>query len=114
MQLKELENRVYSGKQCIRFEYTIEGLADGGKQSFIFTRLDGSINSWNARMIIDRTQYQDTQIYNISFDMPKANTTLELVCETGLTFFKMIISDEVQKKSELEFAIGEVVRGAVL
>ncbi len=110
--LKNLMNRVYSGKSCIRFEYEFE--IDQNKTIVaVFKRLSDNANTWKMSIVLDRTRDKDSEVYNFMYALPKENVTLELVAAIGLRYFQLHIKEEVQKKSEMDFIIGEIIEGVV-
>ena len=117
MKLKDLENRVYEGRQCVRFEYTIKGEhpEENALVTFKKIRAVGATkegraeNVWQAKMLLDKTHYMETQVYNIELTMPRHDAPLVLVCSTGLHFIQMLLKEEIQRKSVLDFAIGEAI-----
>ena len=110
--LKDLENRVYSGKQCIRFEYTIK-LDDNNKKHAIarFERQLDNPTVWNMRIMFDRTRDKDSEVYNFGYVMPREGLPLELIAATGLRYFQLHIKEEIQAKSNIDFEIGKIIQG---
>ena len=114
MELKDLENRVYEDKKCIRFDYVIKGEQPTDNVLVTFNRvfMNGVENvkdTWHIRMILDKTQYTDTQVYDAEITIPMHDAPLVIVCGTGLHFIQSLLKEKIQNKSMLEFAIGEVV-----
>lgn len=115
IKLKELRNRVYSGKECIYFEYDIV-IDDQVSLPIQFIKKQNSTiqenaNEWKTRIIIDRTRDKDSDVYSFSFVMPRNGLPLELIAATGLRFFQLYLKEEIQNKAKLDFALGEVIRG---
>lgn len=112
--LKELQNRVYSGKQCVQFEYVLKAEHPEDNLSVYFMKNQLVENCvWMVRVIMPRTKYKDTQVYSVDMEMPKADLSLTLICETGLRAFQMLIKEEIQQKSYFDFSIGEIIRGEI-
>lgn len=110
IELKDLENRVYRNKSCTEFSYGIKN--EKGEEILKARFIKGGLmNQWNLRIVIDRTRDADSQVYNFGYVMPKSNLPLELIAATGLRYFQMYLKEEIQKKSELDFALGEVIKG---
>lgn len=107
--LKDLENRVYSGKQCIRFECSVP-IDKEHKVLATFKRMEDP-NEWNMQIIFDRTRDKDSEVYNFGYIMPKSNLPLELIAATGLKYFQLYIKEEVQVKSNLDFELGNLLQG---
>lgn len=112
IKLKDLQNRVYSGKSCIRFEYEITI-----DEQHIFARFEKQTkqtsvpNEWNMQVVLDRTHYKDSDVYNFNYAMPKDNIPLELIAATGLKYLQLHIKEEIQLKSCLDFELGEITGG---
>lgn len=109
IRLKDLDNRVYSGKVCTRFEYSF--IANGKRIIANFDRQPDELSTWNMQIVFGRTRDKDSDVYNFSYTMPKEHLPLELVAATGIRFFQLYLKEEIQEKSNIDFVIGEVVRG---
>ena len=110
LSLGDLKNRVYSGKQCMRFEcmFTVE---DKPTIAVFERKKSVESNEWNMRVIIDRTRDKDSDVYNFGYIMPRSDLPLELIAATGLKYFQLYLREEVQTKSLMEFSIGEMLEG---
>lgn len=109
IKFKDLQNRVYSGNICTRFEHTVK-IDKEHSILTTFKRMDNH-NEWNMQIIIDRTRDKDSEVYNFGYIMPKSNLPLELIAATGLKYFQLYLKEEVQIKSNLDFEIGRIVEG---
>lgn len=112
IRLKDLQNRVYSGKCCMRFEYEF----DVSKEKTVcatFKRISEDTNMWKMSILLDRTRDKDSEVYNFMYSLPKENVTLELVAAVGLRYFQLHIKEEVQMKSDMDFLIGKIVDGVI-
>ena len=109
--LKDLDNRVYSGKICLEFSYILKD--DKGKPKFRanFIRGQEDENGWQMCVVLDRTRDADSQVYIFRYIMPKLNLPLELIAATGLKYFQLYLKEEVQTKSEYDFMLGDVLKG---
>lgn len=110
---KNLQNKVYSGKQCVRFEVAIE-VKDKSyvMAQFVNVGYNKPVrNEWNMRLILNRTRDKDTEVYNFGYVMPRDNIPLELIAATGLRYLQLYLKEEIQTKSNMDFAIGELVSG---
>lgn len=113
IRLKDLQNKVYSGKQCVRFEVAIPK----DDKRFVlaqFTRIqhEGSTsNEWNMRLILNRTRDKDSEVYSFGYIMPRDSLPLELIAATGLRYLQLYLKEEIQMKSNMDFAIGEITSG---
>lgn len=110
LELKDLENRIYSGKQCIGFDYFLKD--EKGKPQFRanFTRGQEE-NEWQMRIVLDRTRDADSQVYRFDYIMPKSGLPLNLIAATGLKYFQLYLKEEIQTKTEYDFMLGEILRG---
>ena len=112
LKLKDLENRVYSGKVCVGFEYTVKD--DEGKNLFEakfrkIERLDKT-NQWYLQIVLERTRDADSQVYGFGYIMPKERLPLELIAATGLKYYQLYLKEEIQKKTNYDFALGEILK----
>ena len=108
--LKDLENRVYSGKVCMRFECFL--VSDDVQFTAKFERRKPKdSNEWNMQIILDRDRDKDSEVYNFGYVMPRENLPLELIAATGLRYFQLHIKEEIQRKSIMDLMIGEVIQG---
>ena len=108
--LKDLKNRVYDGKHCIRFEVPIHPYAKNYTLAqFTNVQNENSVgNEWCMRVVLGRTRDKDSEMYNFGYIMPKDNLPLELIAATGLKYFQLYLKEEIQMKSNMDFAIGEI------
>lgn len=112
IKFKDLQNRVYSGKDCIRFEYGI--LVNDQYIYAQFQKQTGEFaqpNEWNMRIIFGRTRDKDSEVYNFGYIMPKDGLPLELIAATGLRYFQLHLKQEVQTKINIDFTLGDVLAG---
>lgn len=112
IKFKDLQNRVYSGKQCVRFEYVFT-VGDNNTVA-MFERQTGKLaqpNEWNMQIIFGRTRDKDSEVYNFGYVMPKEGLPLELIAATGLKYFQLYIKEEIQIKSNLDFELGNILTG---
>ena len=108
IRLKDLQNRVYSGKSCIRFEYEFE--VDQNKAIVAVYKRLSETNTWKMTIVLDRTRDKDSEVYNFMYALPKDNVPLELVAAVGLKYFQLHIKEEVQAKSNMDFILGEITK----
>ncbi len=112
IKLKDLQNRVYSGKTCVRFEYAI--LVG---ERLVYARFakqpnkESQPNEWNMEIILGRTRDKDSEVYNFGYVMPRDGLPLELIAATGLKYFQLHIKNEVQEKSNMDFELGNILQG---
>ena len=109
IKLKDLQNRIYSGKTCIRFKYEIQ-IDDKTSVEAMFKRMDNP-NEWNMQIVFNRTRDKDSEVYNFGYIMPKDGLPLELIAATGLKYFQLYIKEEIQAKSNIDFMLGDILQG---
>lgn len=112
IRLNDLQNRVYSGKDCMRFEYELK-VSDNKTAIAMFKREVEDVNMWTMQLVIGRTRDKDSEVYNFTYILPKVNVSLELVAATGLKYLQLHIKEEIQMKSELDFLLGTITDGVV-
>ena len=112
IRLKDLQNRVYRGKDCVRFEYEFNVEEDKSVIA-VFKRAGGKSSLWTMEIVLPRTRDKDSEVYNFMYELPKSNVSLELVTAIGLKYFQLHIKEEVQLKSNMDFILGEIVEGVV-
>lgn len=107
--LKDLENRVYRGKECVRFECVVRM----DEEHWITATFKKQQNpcEWRMRIVFDRTSEKDSEVYTVGYIMPREGLPLELIAATGLRYFQYHIKDEVQMKSNLDFELGRILEG---
>ena len=110
LKLKDLKNRVYNGRECIRFECNIM-LDKDSKQEIEAVFKKVALTEWRMQILIDGTRDKDTEVYNFRYIMPRSNLPLELIAATGLKYFQLYIKEEVQAKSNLDFELGNILQG---
>lgn len=110
IKFKDLQNRVYSGKECVRFEYEIP-LSEKKTVKAFFEKQKTDLEEWNMRIVFDRTRDKDSEVYNFGYVMPREKLPLELIAATGLRYFQLHIKEEVQTKSNLDFTLGNIFQG---
>lgn len=109
--LKDLKNRVYSGKECVRFEYNIQIDKEHEILATFKKRQNIDSTEWNMQIITNRTRDKDSEVYNFGYVMPRDNLPLELIAATGLKYFQLYIKEEIQTKSNLDFELGNILKG---
>lgn len=107
--LKDLTNKVYEGRLCMRFEYNF--VLENKRVIANFDRQPDNTAEWNMQVILGRTRDKDSEVYNFGYVMPRENLPLELIAATGLRYFQLYIKEEIQLKSNLDFTIGEIIKG---
>lgn len=111
IKLSDLKNRACIDGNCVDFDYILE--VDEKRIRFRFTRNKNDLLVWNMMVVIKRTRDADSQVYNFSYQLPKINMDLVMVAAIGLKYFQLYLKEEVQLKSNLDFALGEITNGMV-
>lgn len=106
---KELINRAYKEKECIGFDYQLKDENDNVLVNAQFGKR--APTEWWMRVVLDRTRDADSQVYNFGYVLPRENMDLTMVCAIGLRYFQLYLKDEIQSKSAIDFAIGDVTAG---
>lgn len=114
IQIGQLKHRDYDeNKNCISFQYLLNiGRGEDGKDvfhKFYFEKVEDYV--WKLTTKIGRTDHSDSQMFEIAYKMPRNDLPLVLICATGLRYFGMHIKNEIQYRSLIDFAIGQVTEG---
>lgn len=113
LELKDLENRIYDGKKCVGFDYTLRNEKNEQQLEARF-RLGAQDNEWKIMVTIEAAETAmilNNGVYRFRYDMPRANLPITLVAATGLRYFQAILKREIQIKSDCDFMIGEITSG---
>ena len=108
--LKDLQNRIYSGKQCIGFDYIVKNEKGEIKFEARF-RAGNEKNEWKMQIVFDRTRDKDSEVYGFGYIMPRSGLPLELIAATGLKYFQLHLKEEIQQKISYDFLLGEILKG---
>ena len=108
--LKDLQNRIYSGKQCIGFDYIVKNEKNETQFESRF-RTGSMTNEWNMQIVFGRTRDKDSEVYNFGYIMPRSGLPLELIAATGLKYFQLYLKEEIQQKVSHDFLLGEILKG---
>lgn len=115
IRIKELTSRAYEERICTRFEYEVvdkESKDINGGKCFIarYVRSPDNDKQWTMQVVIPRDQDSDSQVYTISYIVPSRTIDLVMVAAIGLKYFQLKLKEEIQRKSEWDFAIGNIVK----
>ncbi len=108
--LKELQNRIYSGKICTGFDYIAKN-EKGETQFEARFRAGVEKNEWVMKIVFDRTRDKDSEVYGFGYIMPRSGLPLELIAATGLKYFQLYLKEETQQKISYDFLLGEILKG---
>ena len=99
----ELINKKHDkeSKTCIGFEYEL--LVDDGNSKTIFPVRFTKVGdkTWTVEMVFEHYAYR------IMFDVPKNNMDLVMIAAFGLRNLQYVIRQEVERKSIIDFTIGD-------
>lgn len=107
----DLINRVNDDIFCVAFDYMLN--VDDEKIRCRFTRDKDEPLVWNMMVIMKRDRDADSQVYNFGYQLPKYGMSLTMIAAIGLKYFQMYLKQEIQKKMNMDFMLGEVVSGMV-
>lgn len=111
VKLKELTNRAYKEKECIGFDYQVK---DEKGEVLVNAHFDKKApKEWWMRIILGRTRDADSQVYNFGYTLPKEGMDLAIICAIGLKYFQLYLKEEIQTKSTIDFAIGDLVKDVI-
>ena len=108
IEINDLHNKVFLDKKCIRFEY--EFVVNDRMTVAYFDRNKDNEARWNMQIVFGRTRDKDSEVYNFDYIMPRKGLPLALIAATGLKYFQLCIKQEVQEKSNIDFALGELLK----
>lgn len=115
IKLKELVDRKYEDKEPMEFRYNLDlGKDDRAQEMYLqfhFQRAAKDSNVWMLTTKIARVEAADSQCYYIGYEMPRSGLPLELICATGLRYFKLQMQSEIQLRTNIDFSIGAVTEG---
>lgn len=114
--LKEIENRKYEGKEPISFEYIIKGLEGPHGEPKELRVWFEKVNSEEYGLLVGKPVYKvftiiDSIVYEKIYQMPKSDMSLELVVATGLNVLRAAILEEIAFKETLNYTILDIVKG---
>lgn len=116
IELKEIENRKYIGKDLVSFEYTIKGLEGPHGETQELRVWFEKVNPQEFdEEIITKPGYKiftivEGIVYERIFQMPRSNMNLELVVATGLNQLKWIFQTEAEYKVMLGYTISDIIK----
>lgn len=111
MQLCDLINREYRGKECVAFEQVLYDHEGNELLRASFRRHDEDNIWWRMLIVLNGTDIAAPQVYVAQYSMPSKSMGITLVAATGLRYMQATLAEEVQAKCAIDFAIGEVTNG---
>lgn len=100
-------------KKLIGFSYIVKGEESGEEVEYVKVdwRKGNGTGVWRMRALLDIDVFPGNQeVYNIDYQMPRDGMPVELIAATGLKYLQLSFREEVQKKSNIDFAIGDIVK----
>lgn len=117
IKLKELVNRIYDGKDCVRFEYEVQDAdraKDDPKKSCFVARYERSkkdSKEWKMQIVLPRDRDSDSQVYTFNYVLPKDGMELALIAAIGLKYYQLYLKEEIQLKQGFDFILGDLLEG---
>lgn len=108
--LKDLVNRIYSGKDPVSFEYIINN--NDGKRIAVFRwlRLDDE-GTWRCSLQFDGDYNRQTKIFMIEYKIPPTNQIagipLIVIASIGMHYIKGLLQESIQEEAMVDFVICE-------
>ena len=107
---KDLVNRIYEKRRCIGFDYYLH--YDNEKRPLelryrLINDMSGT-SAWYVILVLD-VDLSEPKVYNVRYEMPNNNPTLPLVAATGMHHLKLAITEEIQTKIHIDFALGDAI-----
>lgn len=113
--IKEIVNRKYEGKELVNFEYIIKGIeGPNGEEKELRVWFE-KVNPEVYGIINDKPTYKvftidDGKVYEKIYIIPKSNMSLEMVVATGLNQLKWIFQTEAAHKEILSYTISDIIK----
>lgn len=106
--LRNLEERCYEGKACVRFTYKV---AIEGEEPLVvwFMRKNGNAREWTLKTIVETPL--GNHPYVLKFTHPSTKPNIENMAAFGLRTLQAYIQQEIQSKMAIDFAIGDATAG---
>ena len=108
--LKDLQNRIYSGKQCIGFDYIVKNEKDEAQFEARF-RTGKEKNEWKMQIVLEGTKDKSSEVYNFGYIVPKSGLAITLIAAIGLKYFQLYLKGEIESKVSYDFLLGEILNG---
>ena len=111
---KDLNLSTFVGRRCIGFSYKLKSEAQEIELKFSNTDYvseNESNKEWLMQVVMGRTRDADSQVYNFGYIMPRNNLPLELIAATGMRYFQLYLKEEIERKINIDFALGSVLEG---
>lgn len=115
IKMRELINKKHIDKVCVGFSYDVMDtnklVSDRETVLFSADFVKGmQPGEWNMRVVLPRTRDNDSQVYNFGYVLPREGLPLELIAATGLKYFQLFLKEEIQRKSNFDFVLGDLLK----
>lgn len=113
--LKEIENRKYNGKEPVSFEYTIKGLDGPHGETQEMRVWFEKVKPEMYGLDVNKPAYEvftfvGDVVYRKIFGMPKAGMPLEMVVATGLNLLRVTFQEETTYKEMVSYTIADIIK----
>lgn len=109
IKFKDCINRSYFDKKCVKFSYILSDEDNNFGLEITFKRdIRVNENLWTMDIIIPNDEIAESQLYHITYQMPKSNMSMELIATTGLKLWQTYLKSEIQAKSLIDITIGDL------
>ena len=110
---KDIKLKEIKDKKCIAFVYDLFFDDGNGMMRCFYHHVENRVkkNIWQVEVWDYSTSNKSDVIYRWTYEMPKSDMPLTMVCAFGLMRLQMQLKEEIQTKSELDFTIGEMLEG---
>lgn len=105
LKLKDLKNRVYDGKECIRFEWHHLDMDGDIDLELVFRSVSDDGSRWQVTALLLKPSQMYEQLYQFTAVKVSSRQTLPELASMALNSFSMALADEVAFKSALAFDI---------
>lgn len=116
LELKELTNRVYEGKDPVSFEYRISD-SDGKALGIFHWERIGNEREWSCILFIRANQNVETRVYSVLYSLPNkshiSSIPLTLVANVGMKLVQGFLKESIREEMAIDFIVGEVTSTAI-
>lgn len=100
-------NRVYEGKECVRFDVTLVDAEEELTYEMRFYKLDGT--KWLIRMINDALPpCFSMNVFQMEYEVPNRNASLEFIASVGMRYLMRYEVDVSARASVFASMLNEI------
>lgn len=103
--LKDLKSRIYDGKDCIYFTYTV--ITEHDSLDFSFKKIEVG---WIVEVAFSTMPCKDRSFWSCVIVPPASNFSITKLCAMGLMKFNTAVVESVQRLSSVNFEVSEIVK----